>query len=259
MKDYKTRPNPTNRMSDDPLLRELLRKTISDNSIEGVIESGTYDGLGSTTMIAEAFRGLAPPKFFCTCDVNLSKYKRARKNLAKYPFVTCLWGRSVTLTEAIEFMQNDEMLNHHERYPDLFIDWTEHPAWHYLEECKRGFMSHKRALGYYLRAPLYHLLGIARYQGEDLLRRLLNRHVNEKVLIVLDSAGGTGFLEFKIVAETMNNQAYWLLLDDINHIKHYRSFERIKSDPSFRLLGFDPSRGWALARHTQPLPAPVKI
>lgn len=250
MKEYKTRPHPSNRMSDDPELQHLLQKIISENEIEGVVETGTYDGLGSTTTLAEAFRTSAmTPNFFYTCDINLSKFKKARKNLAPYPFVSCLWGRSVKLDEAIEFMSHDDMLNHHEKYPDIFIDGAENPVSFYLAECKRGFMSHKRAIGYFMRAPFFRLLGIAKYQGEDLLRRLLTRHSNARTLIVLDSAGGIGFLEFKIITEIMKHRRYWLLLDDIMHIKHYRSFEQIKTDPSFHLLGHNTTRAWALARH----------
>ena len=237
-------------MSDDPELKHLLRKTISENKIEGVVETGTYDGLGSTTTVAEAFHASdVTPKFFYTCDINLSKFKRARKNLTPYPFVNCLWGRSVKLDEAVEFMHGDEMLNHHEKYPDLFIDGVEDPVSFYLDELKRGFMFRKWAVGYYLKMSFYRLFGIAKYQGEDLLRRLLASHGEARTLVVLDSAGGIGFLEFKVVTEMMKNRRYWLLLDDIMHIKHYRSFEQIKADPSFRLLGHNASRAWALAQH----------
>ena len=65
----------------------------------------------------------------------------------------------------------------------------------------------------------------------------------------MDSAGGIGFLEFTILLRVMRNRPYSLLLDDINHIKHFRSYEHIRKDRRFTILGLDESRGWLFARH----------
>jgi hypothetical protein len=91
---------------------------------------------------------------------------------------------------------------------------------------------------------------LTRYQGEELQRRLLRRHQGDRPLIHLDSAGGIGYLEFKIVKEIMRGHVFWLLLDDIHHLKHFRSFSDIQSDPSFQIIAHDSINGWVLAKYT---------
>ena len=60
MKYFETHPKSSIRLSDDPRLRTLLRDVISSRQIDGIIETGTYDGLGSTLMLAKSFQ--EPPR-----------------------------------------------------------------------------------------------------------------------------------------------------------------------------------------------------
>ncbi|MCM8774785.1 MAG: hypothetical protein NC930_00275, partial [Candidatus Omnitrophica bacterium] len=138
---------------------------------------------------------------------------------------------------------------HHEEYPDIYIDNTEDPVSFYMRECQGKLFSRKRYLARFIK---YHAAKIFWFRGEDLLRKLLTRHGDDQPLVLLDSAGGLGFLEFNIVHEMMSKKMYWLLLDEIHHLKHFRSFEKIKADPSFCLMGHDESHGWAFARHVPP-------
>src|SRR5207249_2262859 len=71
-------------------------------------------------------------------------------------------------------------------------------------------------------------------------------------LVLLDSAGGTGWMEFTTLRQTMGDRAYVLLLDDVHHVKHYRSLEHVRRDPSFHIIGLDERHGWMLARHARP-------
>lgn len=254
MKPYSEHAQASIRMVNNPRLQNSIRKLVEENGIDVVVETGTHDGIGSTKMLAEAYSGTLKPRFFYTCELSFSKYKKARKNLKSYPFVQALWGRSVKLAEAIEFIRNDEALQHHEKYPDVFIDRPEDPAAFYIKECQSGFLSRKKAFLKYL-DPRYGFMRLTQYQGEDLLRTLLGRHLGDRPLILLDSAGGIGYLEFKIVKEVMRGHAFWLLLDDIHHLKHFRSFSEIQSDPSFQIIDHDAVNGWVLAKHTPSSPA----
>ena len=248
MKDYIYQPNVSIRMLTSPALKSLITEAAREEGIEGVIETGTYDGAGSTRMLAEAFEEAGNPKFFYTIEINLSRYRTACQNLSPHPFVECLWGRSVKLDEAIQFVRNDPVLQHHEDYPDIFLDGSEDPVSFYIRECRGGAKWDKRIFRQYLN-PFYHLMRLTRFRGDDLLRKLIHRHIDDKMLVVLDSAGGIGLLEFEIVTAALKNRTYWLLLDDVHHLKHFRSLERIRKDPSFELLGSDISSGWALAKH----------
>ncbi len=249
MKPYSDHAQASIRMVDNPHLKDSIRKLVEENRIDVVVETGTHDGIGSTKMLAEAYAGTFKPRFFYTCELSFSKYKKACKNLKRYPFVKCLWGRTVKLAEAIEFIKTDEALQHHEKYPDVFIDQPDDPASFYIKECQSGFFSRKKAFLKYL-DPRYGFMRITRYQGEDLLRRLLHRHQGDRPLILLDSAGGIGYLEFKIVKEIMRGHVFWLLLDDIHHLKHFRSFSEIQSDPSFQIIAHDSINGWVLSKYT---------
>ena len=88
-----------------------------------------------------------------------------------------------------------------------------------------------------------------RYGGEGLLAKFLLEVRDANPLVLLDSAGGTGWLEFTALRQTMGDRPYVLLLDDVHHVKHYRSLEHVRRDPSFEIIALDEHHGWMLARH----------
>src|SRR5688500_15017101 len=89
------------RMHDSAALRSLLASTIANHRVTHVIETGTNLGLGSTRFVAEAFPPNAPPDLFVTIEARWSNWQRARRNLARFPFVRCEWGLSVGSAEAV--------------------------------------------------------------------------------------------------------------------------------------------------------------
>jgi len=227
-------------------LKNLMRAVMRQEPFNFVIETGTYLGLGSTTFIAESFPADRPPSSFITIEANWNAWRKARKNLARFPFISPLWGKSVPTEEALSFIRTDEMLANQQNYPDVYIDNTADPIAFYSNEIlgrlQPGWLARPLAwLGEILDAKRH-------YQGEDLLRRYLRQFCAARPLIVLDSAGGIGFLEFNIVQEIMAGRTYTILLDDIYHIKHYRSAVSIRSDPDFHVIGSDEQGGWMLAR-----------
>ena len=83
----------------------------------------------------------------------------------------------------------------------------------------------------------------------NLLPSLIKEFSNSEVLIVLDSAGGVGHMEFQITDELMKNKSYYILLDDTHHLKHFRGYEIIKNRGDFTIINTSEKNGWVLAYH----------
>jgi hypothetical protein len=207
-------------------------------------------GLGSTTLLAETIlkTNVKKPNFV-TIEVDYVLFKKAKKNLAKYDFVTPTWGLTVLAATAIEFIKKDEAITNHSQYADVFIDNLENPTQFYLDEVngqlskqyfkKSNFLSFVKKL--FDKAP-------PNFQ-ENLFATLLPVVKNDKPLILLDSAGGIGFLEFQTVHNALNGTPYFLILDDIHHLKHFRSYKEVTTNPNFKILAQNKEHGWVIAKH----------
>lgn len=233
MKLYSEYPHASISMSGDPELKGLITSWFENDAPSYVVETGTYQGLGSTTFLAQNFPPVKAPIAFHTIEVSPVFSKNARKNLARFPFVQVHEGLSVNQQSAIDFVQNDVAILQHQNYPEIFIDDVQAPQAFYLRELQGQLQATKARRG-----PIQ----------DDLLHTLLNPIREQAPLIVLDSAGGIGFLEFQTVLELMNGQEFSLLLDDIHHLKHFRSWERVQQDARFTVQGHHSAHGWALAR-----------
>ncbi|MGB6483360.1 MAG: hypothetical protein WBE86_07730 [Candidatus Acidiferrales bacterium] len=234
-------------MVTDTQLRRLLIELCESLPLTHILETGTYVGLGSTTFIAEIFnkQSCAPQKFI-TIEASYSNWRKAKHNLQDFPFVEPLWGLSIPRQEALNFIKNDTAIINHYNYPDIFIDEVEDPITFYSAEiCGR--------LGRRMRSPIEELRQFVDrrrfYAGEDLLGHWLSIFRSHTPLVVLDSAGGVGYLEFNTVQKIMLTQPYFLLLDDIHHLKHFRSYRDVHASDKFEVLGESQGAGWLLARY----------
>jgi len=45
-----------------------------------------------------------------------------------------------------------------------------------------------------------------------------------------------GWLEFNLMISVMGDRRYYVLLDDVQHVKHFRSLEHMKTSPDFCLI-----------------------
>jgi hypothetical protein len=84
---------------------------------------------------------------------------------------------------------------------------------------------------------------------QNLLSDILPPMADKNPLILLDSAGGIGFLEFNKVKEIMGDNPYTLVLDDTHHVKHHRSKLSIHQDPNFKIVYNDDVHGRLIAIH----------
>lgn len=239
MKFYGSAPDASMSMHADPDLICDLEALIlgklhghSDEVLGPVtvaVETGTHLGMGSTRFIAETFARTAPPTVFHTIEAAEGSFQQAKANLAQFPFVRCHLGCSVVAKEAETWMAEDDALLHPDQYPDVWTDHMTDAVKHYAIEVAN--QSHN-----------------PEWEGEDLLARLLLECRDAQPLVILDSAGGIGWLEFQIMLCMMENRRYYVLLDDVHHIKHFRSFIYMSSMGN----GFDilKAKGkWALAVH----------
>jgi hypothetical protein len=169
------------------LFEEEIKKVIAKYSIEQIIETGTNTGVGSTTILSN----MNIPVITIECSV--SNYNQARLNLFNKTNVTILNGFSLKKEEMINFIVNDKK----DHPANIMID-TLDPVPFYLTEINFDV-------------------------PEDLLFPLINN--SSKQLIFLDSAGGIGYIEYlKVMSlqkDLLKNKV--LVLDDIYHVKHYRS------------------------------------
>lgn len=170
-----------------------------------MVESGTYIGLGSTQMLAKV-----KPRRLITIESDFENYQEAVANLAQYDFVEPYWGLSVNREEALAFIHQNDYSG------DFYVD-SENPIAFYTKE-----------------------VAVKCYK-ENLLTELLTPLADSNPLILLDSAGGIGFLEYSIVRQIMQNKPHTLILDDTHHVKHYRS--RIDALTVYNVLYDDQKHG----------------
>jgi hypothetical protein len=189
----------------DNIFKQTVEFLIKKLNPEEIIETGTYNGLGSTSIFAQT--GL-PVKTVESCKTH---YNLAIDNLQKYPNVSCFWGSSLNIDEMISFIRQDDIYR-----SDLVLqkviqyDGDSDPS-------KSSLFYEREVLGFG-ETPI----------DQDLLMKFIDN--DKKQIVFLDSAGGVGYLEFQKVLTLDKHKLLnkILLLDDVLHVKHYRSVVHLK-------------------------------
>lgn len=192
-----------------------LRALITKIKPRFIVETGTYLGQGTTRIIASALKdaGLNDTKFF-SCECNPEHHRQALENLTSsglLNLVRPLHGVSVPRsllpdetairTETIDNIGGNVFVDHHEENRiKLYLNETNYPA-----------------------------------IAEDLLGACLRQCEGQPDLLLLDSAGHMGNVEFNYVLSLLRAPCY-LALDDIRHVKHARSIEQMRDDPRFEYI-----------------------
>lgn len=178
----------------DAFCNEITR-LIMKKGLKKIIETGSYLGLGTTKAIR---RGLSGGEDIYSIEVNPSYYSQAQKN-NNDDVITFLLGLSVGR-------------------PQLPIDITFNvPDTVYVD-----YLDNKRSQSYQREVN---------FQGRDhLLDYALSKFEYKPDLVILDSAGHLGLIEFKYLMERVKGD-FILALDDTNHVKHYETLQIVKSDP----------------------------
>jgi hypothetical protein len=219
MKIYKDYQFASITMLEDKPFLEALKKF----KPSVILETGTHLGTGSTKMLTH----LRPKKLY-TIECSYVNYTQAKKNLKPFPFVECIHGLSVGVEESKKFMA----LNKHIFEDDVFVD-DANPIEFYTNEIMGMLNGGERKED----------------MKQDLIAEILPTIADKNPLILLDSAGGIGFLEFQKVKEIMGERPYTLVLDDTHHVKHYQSKLAVQQDPSFKIVYNDDVHGRLIAVH----------
>ncbi|MEO7306363.1 MAG: hypothetical protein ABIR78_15055 [Ferruginibacter sp.] len=249
MKDYASYAKGSISMSKDTVFIDTVESIINKNDISYIVESGTYMGTGSTRTISDILvKTKKNIKKFYTIEVDNAFFRKAKKNLKKYLFVEPIWGISIDPEEAIQFVNSDDAIMNHEKYPDVFIDTLNNPVEFYTNEIRGQFSRTS------LKPNLWDKIFKQRALSEEKFRtnvfsELLPKIKDTNPIILLDSAGGIGLLEFNTVLKYMSNNKFIIILDDIHHLKHFRSLAYIENSPNFIIINKSIQDGWVIASY----------
>lgn len=180
---------------EDPEFRDTVKHITETYPVTHVVETGTFDGLGSTRIFADFLPVL-------TIESNHDRVRQAAKNLGSRE-VIIFEGLSLSYRELRDGV--NETL--HYNYPeDVLCDGKHDTKRFYLSELNRSFNGKENLLPHCLSTEGF-------------------------PIIFLDSCGGTGYTEFRFV---MRNavRPFIIMLDDCDHVKHYRSAREL-DDPHF--------------------------
>jgi ADP-heptose:LPS heptosyltransferase/ubiquinone/menaquinone biosynthesis C-methylase UbiE/glycosyltransferase involved in cell wall biosynthesis/predicted O-methyltransferase YrrM len=194
-----------------------------------IIETGTYLGTGTTTIIAGALEAIGiRDAVFYTIEVNPQNYTRAKEYFAGNKMnVQALNGLSVPRSMLPDRDQIAQRTITDVDYDGIFVDHKEEN-----------------------RVELYYGETNFPQIEDDLLCKCLEKFDFRPDFVLLDSAGHIGSIEFDYLIENLQGECY-IALDDIYHVKHHRSFQAIQSDPRFKVVTASKEKfGFCIAHFT---------
>lgn len=211
----------------DSQFQRAIREVFATYRPQRIIETGTYLGTGTTAIIAQAIADyqIANARFI-SIEINPSHYAQACANLQRQGFssVEVLHGLSVPKSMLPSRAEIERLTVKDIEFDGVIIDHQEQErAAKYFQETD-------------FQAP------------EDMLGLALERFDFQPDFVLLDSAGYMGNVEYNYLLSKLKAPCI-IALDDVNHIKHRRSYLQIRSDPRFELVRVaDEKFGFAIAK-----------
>jgi hypothetical protein len=191
-----------NIQNDSILFKTTINALVKTFDVEEIVETGTYLGLGSTKIFAET--GLPVTTIECNYDyLNIALRNRPEGN------VTLKYGLSLQKYQIEYILEKDKTLEE-ENAKNLRCLALDNNG-KYLREFYTNEIFNN------LKEPY----------DEDLLVKCINP--NKTQLIFLDSSGAIGLEECRHVLFSEVGTNTILVLDDVNHYKHFRSVKYIKN------------------------------
>lgn len=192
-------------MTSSGAFNKALETIVANNGLTKIIETGTYLGEGTTRAILNGLQSHGKPFKFFSIEVNPNNYRQAVMNIGKVDGVYLLNGLSISKNDLPKQIQ--------------FTDYPEWVVVDYQEAVR--VKSYTTEVSYNVK--------------DECLYDCLKAFDGEPELVVLDSAGHIGLLEFEEMMKYIRG-AFFLALDDINHVKHYRTVQKIKDDDRFKIV-----------------------
>jgi hypothetical protein len=199
----------------NPYFKIAVDFICSEFTTEEIIETGTYNGLGSTKVLCEIAKEYRIAVKSIECHEE--NVHTARFNLRKFDNVEVIHGLSIDREDAIDWM------THNLKMPpvEVSMDYDLPPEMEHITDnqyLKLLFASYAQEIS----EPC---------PRENVLEELINNRINQ--LIFLDSAGGIGFYEFQKCIMSLPPKVLAckvLMVDDVNKIKHYQTVKSLEQD-----------------------------
>jgi len=195
---------------------KTLRGIIRDRKPKRIIETGTYLGRGTTTVIASAIRDfdISLIKFY-SLEVNPNYYRSAYIHLRDIGLLG-----AVTLVNGLSIFRYQ--LPNKDKIKERFID-TPWPEDVYIDHNKD-----MRVNRYFEETDFPNV-------PEGMLLNCLEKLDQSPDLVLLDSGGHVGEIEFDTLITALKKPCI-IALDDVFHVKHYNNLNKINNDKRFNII-----------------------
>ena len=211
----------------ETLFEQELRRLFKSIMPAAIIETGTYMGQGTSSIIWRALHDFAIDGDFTTIEVNPAYHEIAHRHFQQHGMRI---HAELGLTLPRELLPGTEEIEkkfvNHKEYDNIYYDHNETD-----------------------RARLY--FSETDYDVSDnMLYKVMERYDFKPSFVLLDSAGHLGFAEFQYFLSLVKGDCH-LMLDDIYHCKHYKTLKVINADPRFQILVESPEKfGFCIAKYT---------
>lgn len=188
-------------MSCGEKFHDKLTDFVREHNFKKIIETGTYLGQGTTRAI---LNGLTGSFQFISIEADPEHFRVAKRNLRNIPGLHLINGLSVGKSDLPVSLSAD--------FPE-FVAVDHQPVNRlqlYLKEVSHPVKDH----------ALNMALAAFNFKPE---------------FVLLDSAGYMGFVEFQYLISRVQG-AFYLALDDTDHVKHYDTMRVIEKDPRFEII-----------------------
>jgi hypothetical protein len=204
--------------------KKEISKIIHKRRPVKLLETGTYLGTGTTLIIAKELEKLNQYYQFFTIESNPNFSKQAINNLRNFSKISVCNGYSVPKNLLPSINDLKQLLNEL-KDEDIYVDFKDHER----EECYMREVNHN--------VP------------DDFLNICLRFMGYSCDMIILDSAGHMGFIEFEYVLSLLKSSCIFVL-DDVYHIKHHKSLKLMKEDKRFNILSLSKEKfGFCIAEY----------
>lgn len=218
--------NDPTEISQDSKFASLLKAIISIKRPEIIIETGTFRGEGSTSIIASTLKKHGIESRFFSLEVNQYNWKAAYHNLKRDDldkYVNLMNGLSVPRS----------MIPSADEISKMIADAR---AW--------GMQVDHEPID----AVHYYAKETGEFDYDDLLMTILSPLNFQCDFALLDSGGHLGFTEFIYFISLLKSKCI-IATDDTKHLKHYRSLDFMKKDPRFKMIVDENEKyGFAIAQ-----------
>jgi hypothetical protein len=193
-----------------------IRKVFDKIRPKNIIETGTFFGLGSTSIIASAILDLGlVDSIFYSIEVNPIHFRLALKNLHDKGL-----SNIVEVINGLTIFRNQ--LPNKKKLAKDFVDkkWPENV-----------YIDHSISE----RVQMYYSETNFPSVPDGILLDCLSKFEYKPDFILLDSGGHIGELEFDLVVSSVKKSCT-IALDDIYHVKHFCNMQKIERDKRFDIL-----------------------